>query len=337
MLGLPLPRLAATDEHHLAVAVADNDRIGAVPTFTRGNIEDGAVVYTDAFIDQIVEMYRAGKSYTQIGAILGKDPASLRDAIQRRGIELPRNTYRSPKAMPAPPDIASRYAEGQSVLALAEQCGVSRRVVDRWLTEAGVTLRSRSEAGKVRAERMSPAERRRQAAAANTAARGRVRNVAELQQSAETRQRKAAEGVLRRSPMEIQLGRWLQERAVNFIPEQVIAGYNVDFGIKPVAVELLGGSWHAAPSRRAHHAKRTHDILNAGWSMVYIWSTHHVPVTPAGADELVTHIQQASRHPSPIGEYRVLRGDGQLVACGGDEGDEFALVVPSIADLSVGA
>ncbi|MFL0711665.1 MAG: helix-turn-helix domain-containing protein [Microcella pacifica] len=280
-------------------------------------------------------MYRSGQSFAQIGAELGKHPESLRRAIQRRRIELRPNTYTAPNRTETPADVAGRYQAGESILALARSYQVSRTVVRRWLSESAVELRTASEANRVRMSKLTAEERSKLASPAHDAVRGSVRGVETRVKFANTRAERAAAGTWKRSHMEQQLGEWMSEQCIQWVPEQVVAGYNVDFGIEPVAVELLGGSWHAQPSRRAHHAKRTHDILNAGWHMIYVWSTHHVPLTRAGADQVVAYVQQASRNPSPVGQYWVLRGDGQLMSSGGDEGDDFTLVVPSIAGLGI--
>ena len=234
-----------------------------------------------------------------------------------------------------PPDIGDltrRYESGETPTALGRHYGVSRTVVQRWLTEAGVRLRTGSESSRIRMAKMTPAERRANASAAHEARRGQVVTPETRRKFAATRERLSREGSWRRSAGEEAMGRFMDEAGLEYVPEQVVADfYNVDLGCSPVAVEVLGGGWHGSEDRRLHHSKRTHDILNRGWHMVFVWSTNSRPLTREGAHKVIAHVEEARLHPSPVGQYWVLRGDGELVASGGDEGDDFALVPTSVS------
>lgn len=287
------------------------------------------MIYTDALLNQAIELYRSGKSFQQVGTDLGVNGESIRVALRDRGVKLPRNTYTSKRRIPINPDAIERYRMGESEYAISKSLGISRNVIRRWIEESGVIPRDRSEAGFNRAARMTAAERQAQASFAQNAWRGSKWTRTAKLHKAETIYAKTLAGTHTRSHLELQLGDWLTERGVEFTPEQIVDCYNIDFGIEPVAVELLGGNWHAAPNRRAYHAERTHDILNAGWSMIFVWSTSYGPINPWAADKIVSLLEEARRNPTPIGQYWVIRGDGELVATGGDEGNDFTLVSPS--------
>lgn len=237
------------------------------------------------------------------------------------------------RALDMPEGVPARYRAGESELALARSCGVSRGVVRRWLTEAGEPIRDRSRAGVVRAAKMTPAERREQAAAAHAAVRGTTWSPATNHARAETIERKAVAGLVHRSQGEIRLGQWLAEAGLHFVPEKAVAGYNLDFGISPVAVELLGGSWHGTGDRRAHHAKRTKAILDSGWSVVFVWSTHYMPLTRTGGQKVVALVKKARRNPPSPGQYWVVRGDGEVMSTGRADDDDFAVVLPTQRNL----
>jgi len=226
-----------------------------------------------------------------------------------------------------PDDIPSRYLAGESEYSIAKVEGVSRGTVTRWLQEAGIQKRGMSAAGKMRASLMTREERVQQVAAANAAVRGSAKSDIMKIRTILGRQKAAMDGTWHRSQGETALGQFFGDQGVKFVPEQAVAGYNVDFGIEPVAVELLGGSWHAAPSRVLFHRQRSEAIFNAGWSLIFIWSTSYYPANRFGYEKVVELVDELSADPAPRGQYRVIRGDGDLVASGG-KGDDFTLVYP---------
>ena len=59
------------------------------------------------------------------------------------------------------------------------------------------------------------------------------------------------------------------------VPQKAIGPYNVDLAVGSVAVEVLGGEWHGYKPR---HRERTEQILDAGWSMVFVWDTPTYPL-----------------------------------------------------------
>ena len=291
-------------------------------------------VVPESLIDQAVELYESGQSCQKIGSILGIHPETIRVRIRDRGVELDPHRYESSRRIPVNPDALRRYSEGESLYAISKSTGVSRKVIERWARESGIEIRGSSDAGKLRASRLSKAERIAQVAAANKSARGRTVSRGEQHARATTIFNQTISGERPRSHLEVQLGRWLTERGVNFVPEQVADIYNVDFGIEgTVAVELLGGSWHAQPSRREHHRHRTHDILNAGWHMIFVWSTHYTPINPWAADKIVSLSKEASRHPATPGKYWVIRGDGEVMSTGSGKSDDFTLELPHHRDV----
>ncbi|MGO1835176.1 MAG: helix-turn-helix domain-containing protein, partial [Actinomycetaceae bacterium] len=260
-------------------------------------------VLTDALIDEAVELHRSGQSFQKIGTRLGVHPDTLSRAIKDRGIELSPNRHNADRVVPADAQILSRYREGESIYSLAKSAGLSRGTITRWVKEAGLPIRSRSEAGKARSSRMTADERMAQVAIAHEAVRGTTQTRDAKLARARTVRNLTASGKRSRSHLELQLGLWLTQRGVDFVPEQVADVYNVDFGIGgTVAVELLGGSWHAQPARREHHRQRAHEILNAGWHMIFVWSTHFAPVNPWAADKIVTLLEEASRLPATPGK-----------------------------------
>lgn len=273
----------------------------------------------DADFDHAIELYRSGKTIKESAAAIGVGASTLRIVLSRRGIE-PRRPAGRPRQIPlSEKEIATAYEAGASGLQLSRTHGVSRSVIRRCLAEAGVAIRGRTEAGLVRAAQMTPEQRAAQAAAAHDASRGRTVPMVEQCKSAKGRER--IPGPM--SVHEQRFASWLTELHVPYRREVAIGPYNVDFAIGSVAVEILGGEWHGY---KTIHARRTPYILNQGWAMAFVWATANCPMTREVADQVVTYANQIGREPALIGEYWVLRGDGQLIATGGTESDEIAFI-----------
>src|SRR5262245_59895876 len=203
--------------------------------------------------------------------------------------------------------LARRHADGQSVLRMANELGVSRPVIVRRLTELDLPVRSGSEANLLRAGRMSAAERRANTAAANEARRtsgGREPRGVRTFTRRGVHTRPDEEGIARLRPD------W---------PRQVAVGpYNLDFRCGPVAVEVHGAA--TDPSRRPELQRRTMHLLDAGWSVVYLWRDG------PGREDVIAWAEATSRNVPEGGEYRVVRGDGEVVASGRGDLDELSVM-----------
>lgn len=290
-----------------------------------------ATIYTDALVNDAASSYRAGESVSSIARHLGCNPDILSKHLKEIGVEVTKVGRPSPMRIPMPSDFLARYESGESLYALAKSYGISRTALSRWLREAGVTPRSHSDAGLVRASRMTPEERIQQARAAHDAARGRVVSFDEKVHNALMRERSAAAGNRRMSAGEALMDGWLTSRNVKHVFQKAIGPYNVDFGIADsVAVEILGGNWHAVKSRRVKEAKRAEYILDRGWNMVFVWNSSALPMVEVCADQIVSIVNFSGSDPTSRGKYWVIRGDGEFVVSFCDDMDDRSLVVPSL-------
>lgn len=216
------------------------------------------------------------------------------------------------------------YKAGMSALKVFQRTGVDRGALTRELKKRGIPVRSRSEAGKVRAQRMTADERKRQAAAANAAMRGVPAVEERLVKAAKTKERTRYS----QSDGEKLLVGWLAD--LDPVSQKAVGRYNVDVAVAPVAVEVLGGEWHGY---KRHHATRTKYIADAGWALLFVWNTANYPLTRSAAHYVREFVEEASVNPTLIGEYRVIRGDGQLVTIGRADDEEFT-VIPPARDLT---
>jgi very-short-patch-repair endonuclease len=122
------------------------------------------------------------------------------------------------------------------------------------------------------------------------------------------------------------LAGWLADQGLVVIAQQAIGRYNVDLAVWPVAMEVLGGNWH---SRKPGHGKRTETILNQGWHLVLVWDIDPWPITPVTTEHVITLLKKTSRNPTMTREYRVIRGDGQLIARGTPQNNPLTYIPSS--------
>lgn len=210
-------------------------------------------------------------------------------------------------------DLLARYQAGESELELAREFKVSRNVIRKRLLDAGITPRSMRQAQIIRASKMSIEDRQLITAAAHAATRGRHRSITERSKGAITRQTKGL-GI---SPVETMLVNMLTERGFKTIIQQKAIGtYNIDIAIEScrVAIEIYGGHWHSADHHALLHAKRTPYILNSGWNLVIIWvDAKHYPLGVGACDYIAALCEKLRFHKPTIGQYHVIRGNGNTV------------------------
>lgn len=221
--------------------------------------------------------------------------------------------------------IVKLYLAGKTVQEVATHFGVSRPTIMRRLGSAEVPLRSYSEGAAGRYARTTSEDRLQLTKAAHEAVRGTPHTP--------DHRRKVAVGRQANPPAmsvhEAAFADWLGERDIPYVRELAIDKYNVDFGIAPIAVEILGGEWHGTRKKAARHSGRTPHILDAGWSLLFVWATPTIPLTPAVADYAVAYLEAVRSDPSLLGEYRVIRGDAKLLARARAEDYETTGIPPS--------
>lgn len=285
-----------------------------------------------AKLDHAAELYAAGKSFKEAATEVGLHPESVRIFLKRRGIEARPRASRPAHNRIDPPDsdFIDQYISGVSEKELAASYGVSRPVMSRWLGEAGVKRRSIKEANALRMASLSDDQRQRIVMAAHAAVRGKRQTERHREKIALARERVGYGG--QTSPGTDRLANLLTERSLEHVREKAVGRYNVDIALSayPVAVEVLGGNWHAA---KPIHAKRTPYILDRGWHLLFVWNTKRCEIGAKAADYIVAFAEETRINPPSIGQYRVIRGDGQLIAAGQADDEDFTLVPPPVTDL----
>lgn len=274
---------------------------------------------SDADVEHAVNAYVAGESIEDAarrfhtaaerlrGVLIARD--LFRSPEERRAVRSVKSSaaLRAKRELPVE-EIVRRYQAGESENQLALAFGASRSVIAARLRAMNVPRRNNRVANQLMMAQRSPEEHRRNVAAAHDAVRGRKQTREHRSKIARTRQ--VVHGAI--SPAEMLLQLWLRDRGVETVAQQAIGPYNVDLGAEPVAVEVLGGSWHAYGRHALRAPARTNDILDQGWNLIFVWvDVAKWPFAEACADEVVAFVQQSRRDPAFRHQYRVIRSDGQ--------------------------
>lgn len=96
---------------------------------------------------EIVRLYVTGITATDVGEKTGRPLRTVTDVLRRHGVEIRRQFSRVNVDCS---EIERLYRSGQSIRKIATQLGVSKSTVGKQLANAGVPLRSKSEAATLR-------------------------------------------------------------------------------------------------------------------------------------------------------------------------------------------
>jgi len=268
-------------------------------------------------IDNCVLEYIKGRSVNNIAADTGVSISVICRELKARGIEA-----RGNRRELSIDSVCQRYAAGESEKALADAFGVARSAIGRCLVRGGVERRTASQAEALKWSAITdPQARRRQVAAANEAARGRIVAI-------ESKIKHALTVMARRlqaSPIEDRLAAMLAGRGIGVVAQEAVGPYNCDLGAFPVAVEVFGGSWHWHGRHMARTPDRIRHFLNRGWHVLMVKVDGRNQLTEATADYVAAYVQQARRNPAAPREYRVIRGAGETVAAGRGDDDDITI------------
>lgn len=293
-----------------------------------------------ANIDNAIKDYVAGESIEVCASRWHTSQKTITDILKSKGLfRDKRSRYeivgikngiaaREKLSLPVT-EIVNRFNNGESVLSLSISFGVSRNVIEERLVFAGATPRGITEANRLAINSLPREEVLRRIKIAQDSVRG-VKHTAEHRHKIALSREHNGVSI---SATENLLCSWLRERGVSFIQQKAVGSYNVDIATYPIAVEILGGSWHASKSIEVKRAKY---IFDAGWHQVFVWvHAKRSPITPYVADYIVSMLQEVSGDPSAIREYRVIRGDGKELSRGRSDSDNFTIVVPGYHGVGI--
>jgi len=228
-----------------------------------------------------------------------------------------------------PEECIQRYLAGESPNRIVADHDFSRMVLLRSLRERGIPLRDRSAAEMLKNAQRTPEDRKRQAAAAHAAVRGRKASWEERACTAQSKMESACHA----SPNEKRLLQLLRARGAAPVLQQAAGIYNIDLGWWPLAIEVYGGGWHAYGQHRTRSRRRFEYLVSQGWVPVIVWCITGVGGAPdmrptsALADALAAWHATVGDGAGPM---RVYRHDGALLQ---ESASDFAILeaVPSRA------
>lgn len=255
-------------------------------------------------------------------------------------------------------ELKARYAAGQSVYEIAEAFGVSRYVVEYRVKALGI-LRTPSERVRLNMSKLTPDQRHAQSSAARLA---HSEAAAERRGGGPTRReqraadsvagsawrsrgisvrtvRKARDVAGWQSTMaalryqngtaigahEMTLADLIRDRGIDVEQQLPVGPYNLDIAIGEVLdIEIETARGH--PLTKARGRQRRKDLINAGWTILYVWVPKPSTLDEACADYVVSYLEEIRADPTLVGKHRVIRGTGQRAATSGGQLYDWPLV-----------
>lgn len=288
----------------------------------------------DLDTDDLIRRYNRGESLHAMSKRFGIDRYVIRRILHEGHIQ-PRSmaeAMRLTRITNLDEDkIVSRYNAGDSAHILAGAFGVSERVIYRVLRENNVKTRTLKEANNLIHDQLTLEQRQTRATQHTVVWEGRsyptipvarpdaLHKKALTQQQTLAQQRPDERRILAALPTE-----WIDGQQI------AVDCYNIDFTHGTVAMEVHSTRLH--PFRSEKTVSRAIDLADRGWHVIYFWpnngSTRNI--TERGIAELVTWAERLNCDPSPMRQYLVIRGGGELVTAGNFNLKERALIPTSI-------
>lgn len=209
-------------------------------------------------------------------------------------------------------DVISKYNAGKSVKALAEEFGVSRNVILQRLHSVGIQQRNRSESMYVRMSQTSQKERKRLTSSANKAKRGSKNTPEMLHKRALAQKRRIGK-------FEQEFIDALSHADIPVVPQETFQSYNFDIGCGNIAVEI---HTQCASPLSSKFINKLMKCVKSGKNMLYVWISPRTNIVTSDCyDKVVSLVQSVRLNPPSPCKYWVIRGTGELYACGSFDSD----------------
>ena len=245
-------------------------------------------------------IFNQGMTVKEASVLVGFNPSLISKCIRSMGMEIPR-IRKNLKQLPDD-EIIAMYKSNLSELHISKHFNVSRAAIRNRLKQAGIEIRSQSQANIVSMARMTSEQRKQRAKKANDALRG----ATQCREGREKRSRgieiNSYENMIGFGEKEFKKA--LEDRGINFVWQKSCGIYNIDFAIGNVAVELKsGGATNAVADKKRGRIKYLRD---------YNFTTMVIAFDKVNTllhymDDLIGDINILNCNPTPLGEYRVVR------------------------------
>ena len=270
-------------------------------------------IFTQADIDNVVELYQSGKGIAEVATITHHDSSVIRRFLRENGIaqRIPVNARKTLDV----DAIVDRYLAGESVNALAKAFGVSRSAITRRLNESDVIIRGQTQANQLMMSKRTPEQNQKFTQAAHDSVRGKPHSYERLCRKAQNVQRNFTEF---KSPYESDLADELTRLGIEFVPQLAVGKYNIDFGIGDnIALEVYGGGWHSSGRARARFNERSEYLFNCGYAIIICWALFSIRFDAAAIAEYIIALSDKLRSdPSARCKHYVIGCDGKPSSVG---------------------
>src|SRR3990167_6102564 len=231
-------------------------------------------------------------------------------------------------------EVVRQYREGTSVSGIARNLSLQHQRVKVTLIEAGITPHTQAEVNR----RMFKAHGQEWTAAWAEKGRESVRRNGHKPSWFINQAIGHQRGLSKMGVGEQVMASWLIQRGLNPILQFAWESYNIDIGLLPVAVEVHRGA--SFPLHNPRERAKLKNLTNAGLHVIWIWFNdskgRQIPLTEAAADYIITFLKESQTDPSPIGQYRVIRGTGELIAEGRCDFDNLPFVLAPARYVKLG-
>lgn len=209
-------------------------------------------------------------------------------------------------------DLVRRYTAGESAQAIGRSYGVGSVSIAFQLKKLGIPIRGSRDAALWRILHEGPTAYMRGMHAAHRKIDGVAQPRQQLRARALTRERRQT--TIR--PSEERLAGYLRELGHQPIHQRAVDIYNLDLWLPgpDIAVEvyLSGRAQLDLPLNR----RRVKELADLGLTIIYVLATRARHIDRRAAHYIVAFAEQTKLDPALRGEYRVIRGTGQLLAAG---------------------
>lgn len=215
------------------------------------------------------------------------------------------------KYIPDIDNLIKRYLSGESLKKISDEMNISRPLLKRRFLKAGIQLRGRSDANRLKWARITDIiVRKRQVAAAHAARRG-------MTDSACIKQARAATNFTRQLHSghgEQTLIALLAAVGIPATHLKPVCGYNLDVALDelPIAVEIDSSRFY---SDSAAVSQRLKNLLDSGWCILYVLTCGHANRVDirAIACKVIALLDLARRDKTVFGQYGVINGKAKAM------------------------
>lgn len=267
---------------------------------------------------RIKQLYDSGKKSFEIAELIGISNCTVYAGLKSVGAEVRKKPWEL-----VIDKVKNLYDSGYSVLNMSKTLGCERNTILLCMNKLVLKPRTGSEAMTLRFSKASPDYIKKITKAAHDAVRGKKRPEHELVKRALIHQTNSA----RFGKLEKTFLNGCLKRGLDAIHQLPVYTYNVDIGIGRVAVEIHNSSGDAFRVPRLKN--RIVHLAYCGFRCFYI-NVHGIDtISDSVYDQLITFINEPCSLPTNIGQYRMIRGNGEFMFRTDFNLDHFTDIMPS--------